>query len=62
MDGWAPLSAVGVYMRKLDPAFDPRSFGHKSLSALISSRPKLFLTRTEETKDGSSVIHVRAID
>ena len=39
MDGWAPPSAVGVYMRKLDPTFDPRGFRHKSLSALIESRP-----------------------
>lgn len=62
LDGWAPLSAVGVYMRKLDPAFDPRSFGHKSLSALIGSRPKSFRTRTEERKDGASVIHVKATD
>ena len=62
MDGWAPLSGVGTYMRKLDPAFDPRSFGHKSLSALIRSAPRSFRTRTEERKDGSSVIHVRAVD
>ncbi len=33
MDGWAPPSAVGAHMRKLDPAFDPSRFGHKSLSA-----------------------------
>ena len=62
MDGWAPLSAVGVYLRKLDPAFDPRSFGHKSLSALIKSRPKSFQTRTEGTTEGASVIHVKAVD
>ena len=62
MDGWAPLSGVGTYMRKLDPAFDPRSFGHRTLSALIGSRPKSFRTRTEERKDGATVIHVKAID
>ena len=62
VDGWALLSAVGVYMRKLDPAFDPRSFGHKNLSALIKSRPKSFETRTEKRRDGVSVIHVKAID
>ena len=62
VDGWALLSGVGVYMRKLDPAFDPRSFGHKSLSALIKSRPKSFETRTEKKRDGTSVIRVKAID
>ena len=62
MDGWAPLSAVGVYIRKLDPAFDPRSFGHKSLSALIKSSPGSFRTQTDERKDGASVIHVKPVD
>ena len=62
MDGWAPLSAVGAYVRKLDPAFAPRSFGHESLSGLIKSRPESFRTRTDETKDGASVIHVKAVD
>ena len=59
VDGWAALSAVGIYMRKLDPAFDPRSFGHKSLSTLIKSRPKSFETRTAKRKDGASVIDVK---
>ena len=62
MDEWAPLSMVGGYMRKLDPAFDPRNFGHKSLSALIKSRPESFETRTDEMKDGASIIHVKAVD
>lgn len=62
MDGWAPLSAVGSYMRTLDPAFDPRSFGHKTLSALVKSRPKAFEIRAEETKTGASTIHVKAVD
>ena len=61
MDGWAPLTAVGIYVRKLDPAFDPRSFGHKNLSALIGSRPKSFEMRTGKGKDDASVIEVKAI-
>ena len=41
-DGWAHLAAVGVAVRKLDPAFDPRTYGHHQLSALIKSRDDLF--------------------
>ena len=59
MDGWAPLSAAGSYMRKLDPAFDPRSFGHKSLSGLIKSCPESFRTRTDGTDQGRCVGHPR---
>ena len=58
-DGWAPLSAVGNYIRQLDPAFDPRSFGHKQLSLLIKSRPKVFKAKESKTKEGSSEIYVR---
>ena len=61
VDGWASLSAVGNYMRKLDPAFDPRSFGHRNLSALIKSQPKSFGTRTGKGKDDASVIQVKVI-
>ena len=61
IDGWAPLSAVGNYVRKLDPAFDARTFGHKTLSALIKSRPKSFEVRTTGKKDGPKHIEVKAI-
>ncbi len=58
-DGWASLGSVGTYIRHLDPAFDPRSFGHKQLSHLIASRPKLFKTKRFKTKEGSSHISVK---
>ena len=44
-DGWALLSAVGSYVRQLDPAFDSRSYGHKQLSQLVKSKPRLFETK-----------------
>ncbi len=50
-DGWAQLGVVGTNIRKLDPAFDSRSYGYKQLSLLIKSRPQLFKTR--ESKRGS---------
>lgn len=58
-DGWASLSIVGTYIRQLDPAFDPRSFGHKQLSALVNSRKDFFKTRDPKTKDGTSAMQVR---
>lgn len=44
-DGWALLAAVGDYLRKLDSAFDSRSYGHKNLSTLIKSEPSSFETK-----------------
>lgn len=60
-DGWAILGVVGQHVRQLDPAFDPRSFGHKQLSLLIKSRPDLFKTRESKTKNGPSKIYVKPV-
>ena len=60
-DGWAFLGAVGSYMRQLDPAFDPRSYGHKQLSLLIKSRSDLFELRESKTRGGPSLIYVKLI-
>ena len=60
-DGWAFLGAIGNYVRQLDPAFDPRSFGHKQLSLLVKSRPDLFETRASKSESGPSVVHVRSV-
>lgn len=59
-DGWAFLGAVGNKLRQLDPAFDPRTYGHKQLSLLIKSRPTLFETRESKTEGGPSLIYVRS--
>ena len=58
-DGWGSLGEVGQHVRQLDPAFDPRSFGHKQLSLLIKSRTDLFKTREPKTKNGPSKIYVK---
>ena len=60
-DGWAFLGAVGNYMRQLDPAFDPRSYGHKQLSLLMKSRTDLFEMRQSKTSGGPSPIYVKLI-
>ena len=53
-DGWALLSAIGSYVRQLDPAFDPRTYHHKQLSQLVKSKPKKF-----ETKGQAGTLRVR---
>ena len=54
-DGWANLGAVGSMVRQLDPAFDPRSFGHRQLSALVESDPAVFRTRMSKNGQGAAV-------
>ncbi len=40
-DGWAWLAHVGNHLVRKDPAFDPRNFGFKKLSELVSAQPNL---------------------
>jgi hypothetical protein len=57
-DGWAALSSMGNALYQLDPAFDPRSYGHKQLSKLISKYKDKFEIRLQEI-DGSTLFHVK---
>ena len=43
-DGWATLGEVGAQIRKLDPAFDSRTYGFSRMSLLVKSRPDIFAT------------------
>jgi uncharacterized LabA/DUF88 family protein len=47
-DGWANLAEMGTQLRKLDPGFDPRTFGFKQLSQLLKAHPKIFEIRTQD--------------
>jgi uncharacterized LabA/DUF88 family protein len=44
----ASLSLVGQALRRLDPGFDPRSYGHASLSSLVHALKDRLETRREE--------------
>jgi uncharacterized protein (TIGR00288 family) len=44
-DGWTRLSEVGTALRRIDPGFDPRSFGHRQLSHLIKGNGRHFEMR-----------------
>jgi uncharacterized protein (TIGR00288 family) len=40
-DGWANLSALGSHIRRSQPSFDPRAFGHAKLGELVAAQPYL---------------------
>jgi len=44
------LSALGLALRQLDPAFDPRTFGCKQLHQLIEKYPKTFTLKRDESR------------
>lgn len=45
----ASLSRIGQALRRLDPGFDPRSYGHASLSSLVNAlHDRLEITREEK--------------
>lgn len=54
-DEAALLSNMGQALRRLDPGFDPRSYGHGSLSSLVNAlRDKLDVSR--EAEKGNRVV------
>ena len=59
-DGWAaPVRNWGPQMRLLDPAFDPRTYGHRRLAPLIRSQPELFEVTEVPAAGGASQVLVR---
>lgn len=57
-DGWASLASMGNALYQLDPAFDPRTYGHKQLSKMISKFKERFDLRLQE-RDGSTLFYVK---
>jgi len=44
-DGWTRLSEVGTALRRIDPGFDPRSYGFRQLSQLVKGHGSQFEMR-----------------
>jgi len=44
-DGWTRLSEVGTALRRIDPGFDPRTYGHRQLSYLVKGHGRHFEMR-----------------
>lgn len=58
-DGWAHLGAFGQSLRQLDPSFDSRSYGHKSLSQLVQANLGFFKIQKRKSKSGNADIYIR---
>ena len=61
--GWAHLGAVGSYLTKIRPDFDPRLYGHRKLSDLFKHHARHFaIEERGGTGGGSKTIYVRALE
>jgi hypothetical protein len=54
-NGWATLGMLGYSLRKLEPSFDPRTYGSRNLKTLISKLPKHWASRDEKHVNGNAV-------
>jgi hypothetical protein len=54
---WIHLAALGIVLRQLDPAFDPRTYGHQKLQSLIRRYPETF-TLKRDTSRKPPVVYV----
>lgn len=57
-DGWASLANLGNALYQVDPGFDPRTYGHKQLSKMISKLKDRFEIRSQEN-GGPAVFYVK---
>jgi hypothetical protein len=60
-EGWAHLGAMGAYLNKIKPNFDPRLYGQKKLSDLLRKQSKHFNVIERETSPGVKALFVRAL-
>jgi len=58
-DGWTRLSEVGTALRRIDPGFDPRTYGHRQLSQLVKGHGTSFEMRKAAN---GAIIEVRLRD
>jgi hypothetical protein len=54
---WIHLAVLGSVLRQLDPAFDPRTYGHQQLQSLIKRYPEAF-TLKRDTSRKPPVVYV----
>lgn len=57
----AALANVGHHIKQLDPAFDPRSYGHGQLLTLFESYGGLFKVEKDEKTPPSYYVSIRAL-
>jgi len=49
-DEWVHLAALGSALRKLNPAFDARTYHHQKLQSLIEDYPETFQLKRDDSK------------
>ena len=60
--GWAHLGAIGSYLAKIRPDFDPRLYGHAKLSNLFKKNAQYFLVEERALAGASSkVFYVKVV-
>ena len=47
---WTYLAKMGNSLRQLDPAFDPRTYGHQRLQLLLKDYSETFVLNEDESK------------
>jgi hypothetical protein len=47
---WIHLATLGSVLRQLDPAFDPRTYGHQQLQSLIRRYPETFALKRDTSR------------
>ncbi|MFC2041474.1 NYN domain-containing protein [Chloroflexota bacterium] len=47
---WVYLAKMGISLRQLNPAFDPRTYGHTRLQSLLKDYPETFAIRQDKSK------------
>jgi uncharacterized protein (TIGR00288 family) len=47
---WVNLAAMGDALHRLDPAFDPRTFGHTKLQSIIADYPETFSLKRDDSR------------
>jgi len=58
-DGWTRLSEVGTALRRIDPGFDPRSYGFRQLSQMVKGHGTQFEMRKQAN---GAIIEIRLRD
>ena len=47
---WVYLAKMGISLHQLNPAFDPRTYGHTRLQSLLKDYPETFAIRQDKSK------------
>lgn len=56
-DNWCALSEVGTALRRIDPSFDPRTYGSRQLATLVRAKSDYFELKKVP---GKSIILIRS--